>query len=86
MLFIKMMSGEELPDTSLHKSFDLIQVPDLESISFSKEASDSGGDFNESHPYTMTIKRDGEVKVHYALSGNVYIMSEHGKTIATHGF
>lgn len=86
MLFVKMMSGEDLPDTHAHKGYSILQVTDLESIRFFREKqSPESGDFNEAHPYTMSIEREDETKQMFALSGNVYILSESGKTIASHG-
>lgn len=83
MLFLKMMSDEDLPDTSSTKGYTIIQLEDLEAVRFYKEDPKSSGDFNTEYPYSMSIERDSEVKRIYALKGNVYVMSERGKTIAS---
>lgn len=86
MLTVKLMSDENMPDTDQLKSFQLIQVSDRESIHFFKEGvNDQSGDFNAEYPYTLSIENADGVKVMYALKGNAYVISESGKTIASHG-
>jgi hypothetical protein len=86
MLTIKLMSNEShLDDTNPNKGFRLMQVPERSVIRFAKEDFAVGsGDFNEAYPYTLSIESEKDGVVLYALTGNVYVISESGKTIATY--
>lgn len=80
MLFVKMMGEEDLPDTSLSKTFSILQVENIDALHFLKEAEDNS--FNKKYPFTLSIKRNGETVENYVVKGNTYVMSENGKTIA----
>lgn len=82
MLYVKMMSAEDdTPDTDARKDYTLFTVGDSDVLSFYKDWPDGGG--KPSH--VLHIERaNGPIQSH-ELTGNVYIMNESGKTIASHG-
>ncbi len=84
MMTIKMMKGDGLADTHPNASFSLIQIGTKDLVSFFKESAPNG-DFNEARPQTLRIDRDDGSTQQFTLAGNVYILSESGKTIASHG-
>lgn len=66
--FIKLMSGENLPDTNPNKEFTIINVnEDITGIKFSQL------------PTPNVVVGDK----YYALEGNAYVMNQNGKTVAT---
>lgn len=69
MLVIKMMSGENLPDSDTRKSFRIFTATNFE---FNRA-------FN--HPHLLIFSEDGEQSYHQ-ITGNCYVM-DCGKTIAT---
>lgn len=77
MLYVKMMSDEDMPDESTQKCYQLLPVGDHDELSF---YSTDGG---ESKCLDIT-KQDGTV-ITRNLIGNVYVMNESGKTIASQG-
>jgi hypothetical protein len=81
MLYVKMMSAEDCPDCDAWKDYKLFTVGDTDTFSFYKDWQDG-----ESKPrHVLHIARaDGTINSEM-LSGNVYIMNEAGKTIASHG-
>lgn len=74
MLTVKMMSNEDLADSDPAKGFTLIQLDRLDHITFSKSEGRQ----------VFVIQRDSGGTVEYELEGNVYVLSESGKTIASH--
>ena len=81
MLYIKMMADEDKPDTDQWKDYTMFTVESNETFSFEKEHVDAA---NRVRYYLQISKKDGSF-ISTALTGNVYIMNEQGKTIASHG-
>jgi hypothetical protein len=82
MLYVKMMSNERFADNHPNKNYTLWSVNDADEISFNWSPGD-----NPDSPHLPAIfisKDDGSV-IEKVLTGNVYIMNEAGKTIASHG-
>ncbi len=80
MLTVKKMLGDGLEDTHPNASYSLIPLAQGESVSFAKGRDHLGNECQQ-----MSIeRRDGPSEVH-DLAGNVYILSDSGKTIASHG-
>lgn len=77
MLTVKMMSNEDLVDSDPAKGFTLIQLDRLDHVTFSKS--------RVRECQVMVIQRDSGGTAEYDLEGNVYILSESGKTVASHG-
>lgn len=90
MLYVKIMSGEDLPDTDPHKNYTVVPVQNNEVMQFVR---------NQESLVWESGSREGPVPCRYQLevhapeggiewhdlSGNAYVMNESGKTIATHG-
>lgn len=83
MLFVKIMSAEELPDSDSTKAYRLITIGDKDLIQFGYQ-DDHQTDLSDYDKNTMFINRFGEPSFErYELTGNVYVMNQHGKTIST---
>ncbi len=84
MLFIKIMSAQDLPDTDPCKNFHLITVGDNDRIQVgycdAKQA-----DLSEDDKKMLFVMRHGAPGFEsYERTGNTYIMNAQGKTIANH--
>lgn len=74
MLVMKMMSGEELPDSDENKSYDLFHFPEKWLVRFKKH--DETG-----KPCAFLYDENGELKRTFPLEGSCYVM-DGGKTIS----
>ncbi|MGA7781103.1 MAG: hypothetical protein WCA85_25815 [Paraburkholderia sp.] len=77
MLFLKAMSGQDLPDESPRKHFTMYPVPD-----------DSALSFGQSDVYPQGIRASwftNKGLQTVELEGNAYVLNAQGKTIASHG-
>lgn len=74
--FVKLMSGENLPDDSPYKEFELIAFGAGDRVFFNKD--------EDGFDQCMVIFKD-DTSMKRKMYGNVYIMSESGKTIASRG-
>lgn len=83
MLYVKIMSDEDLSDENSNKNFTLLQVDSISALHFRKVIDDP----LLQYPYELEIRAtdDRALTTSYALMGNVYVMNESGKTIASHG-
>ena len=74
MLYVKIMSDENMPDDDPHKGFKLITVGDRDYFCFENANAER---------HLLTVERfDGEVE-EFELYGNAYVMNINGKTIQT---
>lgn len=78
MLFLKMMSGQGLPDSHPAKHFTLFPIPSDSALSFGVSDIDPHG----VRASWFTNKGLQTVE----LEGNAYVLNEQGKTIAKHDF
>lgn len=78
MYTIKIMSNENLADSDCSKGFKMIMVEAGDTFEF-------GHDLNTGQPQvTVTGHRAGDpTMVIYPITGNCYVLSEAGKTIAS---
>jgi hypothetical protein len=90
MLYVKIMSGEDLPDTDPCKNYTIVPLQNNEVMQFVRNQEslvwESGAQEVGPRPcrYQLEIHApDGGIETH-DLSGNAYVMNESGKTIATH--
>jgi hypothetical protein len=74
--FVKLMSNENLPDASPFKGYQLISLPDAGKVEFKR---------NERGLDTCVIYTPEHDPEEYLMYGNAYILSDSGKTIASHG-
>lgn len=72
MLVVKMMSGEDLPDSNTSKQFDLIVSDHI--VSCIRDDQGVGS--------IITLSKDG-TEQEYPMKGNAYVM-QNGKTIASY--
>ena len=82
MLYVKMMSDERFADNQPNKNYTLWSVNDSDEISFDWLP---GNSTESPHVPAIFIKKDDGTVIEKVLTGNVYIMNEAGKTIASHG-
>lgn len=89
MLYVKIMSAEDLDDTNPFKHYSIVPVENNQVMQFA----DNPQHFPnakalgepETHRFNLLINSpDGSDEIH-PLWGNAYVMSESGKTIASHG-
>lgn len=73
---IKMMSNQALPDSDNSKDFDLVVVGDGYSLSF----------VNHTGSPVLALTGNSGSTTHRRVHGNVYIMNDQGKTIATYQY
>lgn len=76
MLYLKAMSGEDMPDEDSRKHYTLFPIPDDSALSFGK--SDQIPDGVRASWYANEGLRTIE------LEGNAYVLNAQGKTIASH--
>lgn len=87
MLYVKIMSGEDLPDTDQFKNYVIVPVQNNEVMQFvDNHLYAPPKDNCPSVPkYLLEVHGpEGGCETH-ELSGNAYVMTESGKTIASHG-
>lgn len=90
MIYIKMMSGEDKPDSNTSKGFELICVDSLAFVTFARVGGDAPVDMDycgkkitigPGNP-AIEIYVGDKVETYYP-AGNTYVMNESGKTIAS---
>lgn len=82
MLYVKIMSFEDMPDTDPNKCFSIIPVENNQTMDFDKNL--TGGTDRDYARYVLRVSSpDGSEELH-ELHGNAYVMNERGVTIATH--
>lgn len=95
MLYVKIMSGEDMDDTNPYKNYTIVPVERNEVMQF---VDNPEWLVRESHLVDEVPKVEPKISryqllVHgpdggnetHDLSGNAYVMTESGKTIASHG-
>lgn len=87
MLYVKIMSAEDIPDTDPYKNYAIIPVENNQTMHFVKnpdwQPMPEGAP--DMHRFELHVSNpDGSWETHYML-GNAYVMNERGQTIASHG-
>lgn len=83
MLYVKIMSGEDWPDTSPFKNFVIIPVANTAVMAF---INNPNWELGSKEPRVLLrIEAEDSSIEHHEMFGNAYVMSENGKTIASHG-
>lgn len=78
MLFLKIMSDQDLADSNPGKNFAVHQIAPGEALHFEKVTrADSGS----SDVHAVIAREDEQQRI--ILSGNAYVMNENGVTIAS---
>jgi len=90
MLYVKIMSGEKIPDTSPYKGYKVVTVQNDQNIQFYTNPDiERLGALPEGAPsiahFLMSVTKSDGSEENYELFGNAYVMTESGKTIASHG-
>lgn len=83
MLYVKIMSDEDMPDTDPYKNYRIVPVERNEVMQFVPNPIKST-DGSEPRFMLEVHGPEGGIETHH-LSGNAYVMTENGKTIASHG-
>lgn len=78
MMYVKMMSGENLSDTDPYKRFELLNIGDKDRLAIKLQEYVDG---SSSHAILVIFYENGETE-NFCMDGNVYIMNQNGKTIA----
>jgi hypothetical protein len=86
MLYVKIMSNQDLADTDPWHTYTIISVPDDRIMKFHRHPVPEGQvGHKDGERFSLEIHHpDGSVVPHF-LTGNAYVMNEAGKTIASHG-
>jgi len=88
MLYVKIMSDEDLPDTDPFKHYTIVPVENSEVMRFAENTNLTDGTklarINEPRFVLEVHAPEGGIQTH-ELFGNAYVMTESGKTIASHG-
>lgn len=84
MLYVKIMSDQDMADVDPYKHYTIVPVANNEVMRFCENE-----DWDKATPpfprFCLEVHApEGGIEKH-ALFGNAYVMSESGKTIATHG-
>jgi hypothetical protein len=77
MLYIKMMSDENLPDSNTSKKFTIIPIAADEYIDMER--------FDNDVPYIIIKRRGTNCGVEFRMLGNAYVI-EGNKTIASYAY
>lgn len=83
MLYVKIMSEQDIHDTESAKNYRLVPVENNEVMQFVNNDND---DDPETAKFAFALEVhgvDGTWETH-PLYGNAYVMNEYGKTIASH--
>lgn len=75
MLYVKIMSDQNLPDTDPWKHYTIVPVENSQALEF--VAKDDG--------HALLVHTSDGSELVTRLTGNAYVMNEHGRTIASHG-
>ena len=86
MLYVKIMSSQDLADVDPWHGYEIVPVSNNETLKFRPVLVPDGQVGNlPGERFALEITGpDGETHSRY-LTGNAYVMNEAGKTIATHG-
>jgi len=93
MLYLKVMSNEDLPDTDPLKDFSIIPINNTDRLVFVKDQSYPETDVHWCAligPHAGSNQDGFDIPSHdkdrvVPLTGNAYVLNEQGKTIASHG-
>lgn len=77
MLYLKMMSDENLADASTSKRFTLIPIENDEYLEMER--------FENGVPYIVVKRRGSRGGMEFRMQGNAYVI-EGGKTIASYAY
>lgn len=83
MLIVKMMSGENAPDDDTRKAFRLITG--VVDVRFDRQADDPNADTSPVPVMYVWYGDRQERPDAFCVAGNVYIMNESGRTVASFG-
>lgn len=84
MLYLKIMSDQNLPDSDSCKDFTLYQISDKDRLSFERRSSTCEEEAGINVVYAVIDSENGE-RVEHWLTGNAYVLNAQGKTIASRG-
>ncbi len=79
MLYVKIMSGEDLSDTDQKKHYTIVPVQNSEVMRFCTNEEGEGQE-----KYALEVHHPDGTHESHALTGNAYVMNEQGRTIASH--
>lgn len=86
MLYVKIMSGEDMPDTDPYKNYAIVPVERNEVMRFvdSPQADTQIPRRDDEPRFVLEVHGpEGGIESH-PLTGNAYVMTENGKTISSH--
>lgn len=82
-MYVKLMSDQNLPDNDSRKSFRLLA--NVEAVFFNRHPEAPEGPEGKDWPPTAYMTFSDGTQEGFALVGNVYILSDSGKTIEKFG-
>lgn len=81
MLYLKLMSNQDLPDSSPSHDFKIVQIADGEELDFFE--TQSGGDESPTVTTVYAVINGEGHRREIQLAGNAYVLNAQGKTIAS---
>ncbi len=85
MLFLKIMSSQSMADSDACHNFTLIPVASTEELTFDTQTVDGTHVPAGTTVVWARIRDTATDKMReFSLTGNAYVLNEHGKTIASH--
>lgn len=81
MLYVKIMSAEDMDDTCQCKNYTIVPIQNSEVMRFCENAEGQGPDTPK---YMLEVHHPDGTHEGHPLTGNAYVMNEAGKTIASH--
>lgn len=82
MMFLKLMSDQNLPDDCLIKNFTLVSIDGAAALRFEDNPNASDDPLGDCHVLAV-VSRPGMEDETYPLHGTAYIMNSQGRTIAS---
>lgn len=91
MLYVKIMADQDIPDTNPWKHYTIVPVENDQVMEFVDDVIEDPGVYagteqpEPKHQHALLVHSPDGSKETHPLTGNAYVMNEHGKTIASHG-
>lgn len=83
MMYLKLMSDQNLPDSDPSHDFVMIQLGDKDELAFARQTLSNGAQCPDSTVVSAIITCEDGSQREIRLTGNAYVLNAQGKTIAS---